>query len=822
MIVFVLVAAQDEAALERRIAFGRRLGATLVPFEAGEPIVWSPSASMRPLAVIAWPEKPVPNDPEIIQVSDVGVRIEIGWRHKSRFGEVGEYLLLTLDNAGNGEFRRNLTGIYSIYCAQENDVCVLSNRASLAAAIFQESLNIHYDSNYLATCIGLGWAHFDRTLFSGVRCLEAGCEPVVTQGRVVIASPTADRWFDQEFFDRYGRNPGGFWTDRLAELDDVLTLFFDARGNSHFKRFALSGGKDSRLLFALLRRKHEFSSVELLTHGSPTHHDVVIASHIADRYNMRHSVMDSVYQRMDLDRMLPDHLFISEGRGSPYDFATWRPRKGPGLNIYGHELGLREPIPSTGSNPAPEALFSDLRRFHGQFDQAELLTEDARISVEKLAWTVLEKISVGTKSKDNILWRFYTENRILHLVSLIKSKDDAQRLSPYVFMTDRMLRSAYAIGRQARVEERIHYELLRRIDPWLTFDCPFADQKWPLSLREKEGPIVKYALPFPSYSSGRVPAKGSYAAFRQKKMEYRDFVLDNISNLSGLVNRSGVERAFSKDKWRTEEIQCIWFLVMAIGLKSLDWGKLSPMSRTRDVTTFPKLVYSNEVDVVPLNSTTSAESALILNQIYLDAVPEAVYALSRTALARQCLRDADGSWYGEHKVEGIMLYSAAAALGDPRGMFVVGKALIEGDALQQNFDAGLMFVEEARRRGLGTASSFLARVYDDGKFVVRDPEKALTLSLEAVEHGDFWSLERVCRLKEAAKLNAQLDWIRLEVFLSERVLQHDDAHARFLIDKIRTEGKIRAIHSALALKASQPSAASGLEDATRRIVDDGV
>ena len=147
----------------------------------------------------------------------------------------------------------------------------------------------------------------------------------------------------------------------------------------------------------------------------------------------------------------------------------------------------------------------------------------------------------STRLHQNIPWRFFVENRTAHYVAHVQEKDEWAAPSPYLLMNDYTAKVAYAIGAKARQEELFHFELLRRLDRWLTFDCPFGGVEWSLAVRQRsayQGNAA--AIPFPAVVSKATPTKGSYAALEQNRDVFKSYVLDHASALQGLVDRDAV------------------------------------------------------------------------------------------------------------------------------------------------------------------------------------------------------------------------------------------------------------------------------------------
>lgn len=786
MLVFALIVAPDDALGQRKFDWLRANAADLLPFKPSGTVTWQAPRSPVSIRAVAWLNDPFHPTSRYIATSPESLRIRQGWQAEGSGGRLGEYLYVDIDAEGNGGLRRNLSPIYALYAGSRDGVTIIANRKLVAAAALAEATELAFNDDFVACTIGCGWPLGTHTLFRGIEALRSGAEPRFSAGRIDWRKPPDDPWHSPELKGAHAADPHGFWRDRIDELDRVADRFFAPDGKPLLNTFSLSSGKDSRLLFAVLNRRPRFREVPVLTHGSPYQHDVVVAGAIARHFGMEHRVSDSVFQTIELERMLPEHLFLTEGRSSPSDLMAWRAQRQEGIHAIGHELGLRDVIDRPPAKYNVNSTFVQMKKFFTGFDRLGILQPDAHEKLTRMFWDQIERLYATSRSPENVAWRLYMENRVLHYLSLVKMKDESQRESPYALMTDPLVQAAYTLGLRARLEERVHYELLRRLDPWLTYDCPFGGQRWPMALRVAEGGPERFAPTIPPYASKKAPPKGTYAAFDANRAAFRDFVMDTVGRLDHVVDRARVEQALARPSWTPHEMGAMWYLVQYCGGWGADWRLLSPLNRDRRPASFPKVRYASGSDKA--RDKPGEEAAV--NAIYRDVVPGAVYAVARDEQIRELLREADDLWARDRRASAFQLYAAAATLGDPHALFVLGRCYLNGDVVKPDAAQAVSLLTLAKDRGVAAAAGLLGACYAEGNAVQKNKARAIQLFEEAAALGDFWALERAANLKDQAGEPSTDEWRRLEQALIEFTRTRAHGHANYLLGLIYLEGRV--------------------------------
>lgn len=740
---------------------------------------WQTSGGAQPIEVIVWHN----GELGAVQASR-DFKLSLGWAKDIRGHSFGEYLTIDIDAQGNGRIDRNKTGIYGLYSARTKlgSCDIVSDVSSLCAFLAQGTTSLEYNKDFMATALAVGWPMFDAVFFKGVTVIKPGQEPRFIGGRLREASePSIDCWWDDDLHQQFKSDPDGFWDQRTAELVEMVSDFFQPDGAPKSSTFALSGGKDSRLLIAALLKYPKFKDVLIRTIGSPYSGDVLAATEICKHYDLRHQVVDTVFSEIDLGKALREHLFLTQGRVAP--IALIRPVKhsSRGYTLNGHELGMRDPFAFPLGDTSREALQDSIFREFSGFDRAGILSSDAHSWVREKAADEFEQVYATSKRPEEAPWRFYIENRILHYVTQIKAAGELFSAVPYPLMTDRLGSAFYVIGREARLEERPHYEMMRRLEPWLVYRCPLNAQRWPVALRAKEK-AHHFALPFPNHSSPQAPANGVYAAIDKNRHIYRDFVLSRLSSLSDLVDREKVEAAFARPAWSQHELGSLLYLVTFLGATGVDWASISP--RIDAETPFPPVVYSTQ----PTGQSTIPDGPVA--DAYRRAVPEAVIGIARDDQARLMLNTAYDLQKAGQEAEATEMFIAAAALGHPQGHFHLARAYQRGEYVAQNHEMALRHFNVALEKGMLGAAASIGDMYLSGHGVSQNVEEAIRFYRIAAVSGDAWTPLKLARACEQAGRHEEADWPAAFKALSEGGTTTTNAYAAFVCWEMLTTGKV--------------------------------
>ncbi|SFV26459.1 tetratricopeptide repeat protein [Hyphomicrobium facile] len=760
MLSFAIICGANKPAADALAEQITATAATLYGGPLGELWDWSPRHCPS-IRVLAWRSGSASN----IDLSQ-GFRSSVGWKTNGNRA-LGEYLDIEINEYGTGQISRNKSGIYGLYkTVTPSGLTLFSNRSTFCAFCARSSTRFDLDQQYMAASMGVGWSMFSNSLFQSVTPIRPGEEPIFGDGNISYRQPDPEPFNNKEMRELWLRNPDSFWDSALEDLRSMFDQFFGVDGEPLIPFLSLSGGKDSRLIIALLLQRDGFRKVPIRTSGSPYHGDVIVASMICEKFDLKHLVSDVVFSDFEIGSSLREHLFVSEGRCAPH-VPLRRVSKPPsGIHLYGHELGMREPFP-VQDDFSPDGVLRAATKALGGFDIAGILTDDAVAEVRRLAREQIKSLHERTANPENVGWRFYIENRLLHYVVQLKQQGEFLSHVPFPLMSDRVGEMSYVIGIDARLEERPHYELMRRLEPWLVYGCPLNSQTWPAKLKSKEREHL-FASPTPMHSSTLAPSSGMYAAADRSRAILKEFALDNAHKLAAIVDRSKISAAFEREKWTQHELGALVNLVMFCGASGSDWNDVASPAGDR---LFPRAQYST----IPTSGSPDAAKV----DLYLKIVPRAIANICRPEQASLILRDAYALQAEGRHDEAIPLYAAAASLGSPSGQLHLGRAYINGTGVNTNIELGIKYLKAALGNGNNLAAATLGDIYSQGNGVPKCLETALGFFTIASSTDDAWSSLKVAKTLDAMNRPSVKEWTTAYERLVSSGLASRNAYAAF-------------------------------------------
>jgi hypothetical protein len=357
------------------------------------------------------------------------------------------------------------SGVESVFYAVTDDLVVVGNRALLVHLVVQPDGPVA-DLVGLAGVLNSGYCVTDRTAFEGVRCLAPG-------SRVTC--------------DREGRVEVGTYGDDLAGATAVdvtqalVSSVAPLRALGQPVRLGLTGGRDSRLLAALLVR----AGVPVVTHtsGLSDDPDVVVAGEVASRLGVTHQVGPPKGARVedgtvtfDVRSRVREAVVLGEGMLSAYDRvgriddhynATTAPFAGSGGELlrayYGGSFeGLRD------REAVVRVMRSRMRR------TVKRMTPSARAAYEADTepWSTLARHD-GVAS----LEEFYVRQRLGRWTGAARGSASIGSLARRPYLDHRVVRAVRGVALADRTGERFVADVLDELSPGLA-DLRFAGRRW--------------------------------------------------------------------------------------------------------------------------------------------------------------------------------------------------------------------------------------------------------------------------------------------------------------------------------------------------------
>jgi hypothetical protein len=371
----------------------------------------------------------------------------------------GVFSACSLGADGDVKITTDPLGLAPIYVGENGHLTAFSNRAALAAEAVAGLR--HSPPRDLA---GVGWLIYcgylvgDTTSFSDIRTIPAGA--VIERG----PREQPKIWVREQ-------PPWRAQSGTLAEAfdairDEMASYVTVASTLPADRRIAdITGGRDSRLIAALLSYADLLPAYEFNTYGTPLDADVVVATEIATCLRLKHVAQDPGEMPLgELARQLRAHVATTWGmigawdlRGSPGAFRSEVKLSGVGGEI------LRSNYPGYGVVTSVSQLHSAFDAgMH--FDALGVLRPEFRERYHSDIHDSLGDQDAGEDPLD-VIDRYYLTQRLRRWFGTGQESDRSNRLMPLYSLNG--LRAAFALGGRRRHAETVPFEVMRRSHPVL-------------------------------------------------------------------------------------------------------------------------------------------------------------------------------------------------------------------------------------------------------------------------------------------------------------------------------------------------------------------
>ena len=239
---------------------------------------------------------------------------------------LGNYLTMRIRPDATGMIARSLVSTLQCYYGEDDDAWVIASRASIAHAALRRSYAADIEPSFVRSVVSYGIAGHYHGLFRDIKFLgfDESVELTALGPRISSTGPAFIH--DERLSALYRDDRSRYWDEAYETLKLSLgTLDF----SSDSIRFPLSGGKDSRLLLAMLiatGRGNRLSSI--YTNGPPMSPEVRSALDVCSQLGLKHEFIDRTNvqhrQNIELSAKLLDHMTITEGEMSPVDMMWQR------------------------------------------------------------------------------------------------------------------------------------------------------------------------------------------------------------------------------------------------------------------------------------------------------------------------------------------------------------------------------------------------------------------------------------------------------------------------------------------------------------------
>ncbi len=416
---------------------------------------------------------------------------------------IGEYALVHFDKREDCVTAFcDPIGIGSLYYYAGAKGLFISNRIDLIRAVLGPECT-GYDENTLAYFVTWGLIPSGMTIYRDIHGVKAG-EILHIQGEALRVEQTSENPFLHL--------PG---TDHFTGMSEEVweSMGEEIRTNMRFLRFCdaiypsfgLSGGRDSRLLLAVALNEGTAHNIHFFTKGVDVHPDVIVAKEITEHFGLFHTVQSpkpgSVDPFVVFDEAMPKHMFYSEGMSSCFEPHARAVCADVPIFTGLNGENFRAPFDLHGHNTENIGDFAGLETFFDKrvwLNPANLVHSEIvqRHRRDRMDWIHL-RLEQGVPAAD-IPNHFYAEWQSLRRNHGFRKMNGYNHHVINVLSGNTMYWAATHIGPEARRQERIHFELMRRLEPWLT-EHHFAMTAWHPSLASS----LSNPIPAPVVPSGQ-------------------------------------------------------------------------------------------------------------------------------------------------------------------------------------------------------------------------------------------------------------------------------------------------------------------------------
>ncbi len=413
----------------------------------------------------------------------------------------GIFIAMSLQQHGRSSVAADPLGIGLVYWGHGRDFVAISSRAALAAAV----LAAEHSAEPVRDAVGAGWlaycVHADalQTGFEQVEVVpDGGFIDIDPEGGARFVPASRSPW---RLGPECTTSPGEMLEEARCEMVTAIRTELSRPGRT--ARSELTGGKDSRLVLALLLEEGLAGDVEFLTYGETDLPDVIVASEIAAVFGLRHTVVSEGAsdpatvrrrERARAWRQRVNEAVRDQGYGSAssqeiaFRISTWsasgmynveepllgHPPSGAEVlfsGAFGEALRTAYERSSSLASKADAAYFPENMKFGTAAIFQPAVLDHYRREMHR----VLFEGSLATDDAQDVVDAFFVRQRLRRWLGTAQELDSQRRAFPLYSIT--AIRLAFAIGSENRRSEWLHFQLMQRSGETLA-RIGFADSAW--------------------------------------------------------------------------------------------------------------------------------------------------------------------------------------------------------------------------------------------------------------------------------------------------------------------------------------------------------
>lgn len=387
----------------------------------------------------------------------------------------GHFTLISMRDDG-GWIVPDFASVDQLFTAQGPRVTAISNRAGLCArAVAPASATPERSLTGAGWLVSDGWIFDEETGYWDVQRPRTGSSIAITRsaGAQVVEptrppflhpDPTAPSMPYDTLLDDVDR-------DLRATLRVIAEVPFDDRV------LALSGGKDSRTLAAIILSEGLQDRFRFVTNGSPERADVIAARQLAARFGLDWEMIDaSGRSPQEEEASARMHAALREGMNSSWS-SFEAPVFSPGCTVSGvlGEVLRWGPVSMTGVGATSVSDLVQRIQRQRPVDRLGIMRPEVREYYRQSQGEVVRAMASFGEPLGTVSTIFYHEGLARGRNGPDYSWSPQMRLNP--FLSPICMRASHRLPLDGRPDNRFHLDLQRRCDISLS-KLPFAESVW--------------------------------------------------------------------------------------------------------------------------------------------------------------------------------------------------------------------------------------------------------------------------------------------------------------------------------------------------------
>ncbi|MCT7972262.1 hypothetical protein [Laspinema olomoucense] len=391
----------------------------------------------------------------------------------------GHFVVVRLDqNQESIELLTDFVGMEQVFYLQRQDMWLISNSVRLISRISQAK---SFDPLGVSQWLTMGWVGSDRTLHEEIRVIPGSQHWKWQQGR---AEPSRSNYYNRSQLSRKPQTPlTQKDTRQLAEEMTTICRYLAAGAGE--LECPITAGRDSRLMASFLL--YGGIDAQYYTYGFSKNPDVILASKIAEAFNLRHQTITRTNEDVNEAWETTTQRLIRQNDGT---ISLWyiadvlgQPAHVESLftSLWGVGSGSSRGI---GNNPE-YLLFGckleELKQYMGKkivSNRGGFIRPEATALAQEALYEFIDEALDDGFSVNDVpdLYATYERVRRWGGSNARKVKPIGDFFSP--FCTRPFTEAVFAIPPAYRYSESLHYEIMKLIMPQL-HSFPFDKAPWP-------------------------------------------------------------------------------------------------------------------------------------------------------------------------------------------------------------------------------------------------------------------------------------------------------------------------------------------------------